>query len=59
MTDQLTGWLQVVLGFVSLLLTLIHVKSTVRRRRRWICYSRWKVWGLERQSFEMTDDSQS
>jgi hypothetical protein len=58
MSDQLVGWLQVILGAASLLLTVAGMKRSIRRRRRCIRFSCWKAWGVERSRFEMTDDSQ-
>jgi hypothetical protein len=58
MTDQLLGWLHVLLGALRLLPMLAGTKPT--RRHRWrVRYWRWKLWGLERERFELTDDRQS
>jgi hypothetical protein len=58
MTDQLLGWLHVLLGALRLLPMLAGTKPTRRHRRR-VRYSRWKWGRFERVRFELTDDRQS
>ena len=59
MHDQLTGWLQVTIGVVSLFLTIFGVKAAKRRNRKRLRISHWKIWGIEHTRFDKTDDSQS
>jgi uncharacterized membrane protein YbaN (DUF454 family) len=49
MSEQLTGWLQVVIGVVGLLLPFLPMlRRSSRRRARTVRYSHWKIGGIER-----------
>ncbi|WP_182180650.1 hypothetical protein [Methylobacterium radiotolerans] len=60
MSEQLTGWLQVVIGVVGLLLPFLPVlRKPNRRCQRTVRYSHWKIGCIERTRLDVTDDSQS
>lgn len=58
MSDQLLGWLSVVIGGVSLYLQ-IKGNRPKRTRRLRIWYRRWKFGRYERTRLDVTDDRQS
>ncbi|WP_232629604.1 hypothetical protein [Methylobacterium sp. Leaf118] len=60
MSEQLTGWLQVVIGVVALLLPFLPVlRKSNQRHVRTVRHSHWKIGGIERTRLDLTDDSQS
>lgn len=60
MSEQLTGWLQVIIGVVGLLLPFLPIlRKPNRRCQRTVRYSHWKIGGIERTRLDVTDDSQS
>jgi len=59
MTDLPTGWPFMLGALIRIILAFTGVKSPRRLRRRWLRYSHWKGFGIERTRFDMTDDTQS
>jgi hypothetical protein len=60
MFDQLASWLQVVIGFASLILSVDkgpRRKKPTRRIRRVLRYRHFKGWGIERTRLDVIDDS--
>ncbi|MGA8380745.1 MAG: hypothetical protein WB710_06425 [Stellaceae bacterium] len=59
MTDQLANWLLVIIETASLILSIITCprKTVIRRTRRVLRYRHLKVWGIERTSVDVIDDS--
>ena len=57
MSDQLTGWLQVIIGFVSLVLMIFQCR--IRRSRRKNPGLHWRHWeGLGIRYTRLDDDHQ-
>lgn len=59
MSDQLVGWLQVIVGLVALVPAFFALrKKTDRRVVRTIRFSHWRIGCIERTRLDLTDDSQ-
>lgn len=60
MSDQLVGWLAVVIAVPGSVVAIIQLSGGMqrRRRRRTLRLSCWKVWGIERMRLDVTDDRQ-
>lgn len=59
MTDQLLGWLSVVVAVLAWLFPRSPREKPTRRRRRTVRYSRVRLLGVERVRLDATDDDQS